>query len=1096
LYNTDYYGASTVAEYDAFISYSRADSQHAADIDSALRQKGLRTFFDRRDMGPGLPWVRAVEAAIGAAKAAVILVGPSGLGNTQQYERELAFARQTHEPTFPVVPVLLPNTRDPPFNFLRVVTWVDFSQATKVWDAPNELQRLLTAVQPRPEDVERARADICPYRGLDAFREEDSAFFFGRGSADDAGSPIGQLIGKVRDHHFVMVVGRSGSGKSSLVYAGLVPALRRETNRFWNVLSLRPGPEPLRALAAAFNPRTEHEGAAAYVEKISQEAERLRTGKLDLLSHMIREYLKQAEGEPDRLLLYVDQWEELYSQGPSPDAAGRSAGRAADVNRFIDLLLDAARSAPATVVGTVRADFYDPLISHVDIRSLLPNQQVLVASMTRAELESTIVEPAKMVGLEFDPPTLVETILDDAGQDEGMLPMLQYALKETWNEREKNPRTGEKNRLTGGSYARSGGVRAAIRNTAERTFKDLSQEDQQAARQLFLRLVTPGEGQEDTRARVTMPAETEQARIIEQFAGPRTRLLVTGFDRAKRPVVEVAHEALIRTWPRLRDWIDANRDKLRDRTAVLQAKAVWEAHERSEDLLLPPGFQLERARALLAQPGDITISDLEEFVAASIDRDLKQIALKQETERRLKEAELEAARRARETAEKERELAAQRAAAAEADRAAKEKQLRYQRLASFGAAVAALVLMLLAVLAWEQRQTALQKTKEAEQELTAAVSYVQKLVAGVSKYLESGAVSTFAARQLLVPAEEALHDLEGIHTTPEVVREQIRLLLTVSDAYVHLADTENAQRRAEQAKRMLSDLIVEQPDNSELKRLLYGSCFRIGDALDKKGHLREAQQEYDTALKLAEELAGQAQPDSDRQFDLLFIHDKVGDILKRQADLSTAPANLWAGALVHYKRARAVEEQLLQRDNSNPLWQARLSATLTRIGQVLASQQEFREALDVYQRAAAISRKLADDELSNKGRQHTLAVGYSRIGTTLLSLKKPAEARKYFDDALAIRKHLVDEDEKSARFRDVLASSYANMGDVEAISEKWDDAANNYQKAIDILQDLWSKDSTDLERKSRLDAVKKKLEAVLPKRAKASNTSLELEKRN
>ena len=102
--------------------------------------------------------------------------------------------------------------------------------------------------------AEAARLDICPYRGLDAFREKDSAFFFGRGSANDPASPIGQLVGKVRDHGFVMVVGRSGSGKSSLVYAGLVPALRRETNRFWNVLTLRPGAEPLRSLAAAFNP--------------------------------------------------------------------------------------------------------------------------------------------------------------------------------------------------------------------------------------------------------------------------------------------------------------------------------------------------------------------------------------------------------------------------------------------------------------------------------------------------------------------------------------------------------------------------------------------------------------------------------------------------------------------------------------------------------------------------------------------------------------------------------------------------------------------------------------------------------------------------
>ena len=361
------------------------------------------------------------------------------------------------------------------------------------------------------------REAICPYRGLDAFREEDAAFFFGRGSADDPESPIGQLVGKVREYPFVMVVGRSGSGKSSLIYAGLLPALRRERDRFWNVLWLRPGPTPLRALAVAFNPRTD-EGAAEYATKITNEADKLGTGDPELLSHMIRQELEQAEGKPDRLLLYIDQWEELYAQ----------AQHAPDVNRFINLLLTAARSAPVTVVGTVRADFYDPLIAHQELRALLLTRQSLLAPMSYSELERTIAEPAKKVGLAFDPPGLVRQILDEAGEDEGMLPLLQYALKESWALRKGNT-------ITADSYARSGGVREAIRLTAERTFNALSPSDQRVARQLFLRLVTPGEGQEDTRARAAMPVDQAQRKIVDQFASQRTRLLVTGFDRAARP---------------------------------------------------------------------------------------------------------------------------------------------------------------------------------------------------------------------------------------------------------------------------------------------------------------------------------------------------------------------------------------------------------------------------------------------------------------------------------------------------------------------------------------------------------------------------------
>ena len=329
---------------------------------------------------------------------------------------------------------------------------------------------------------------------------------------------------------------------------------------------------------------------------------------------MIREELDRAEGKPDRLLLYIDQWEELYTQGSFSSDSERAAQHAADVNRFIDLVLTAARMAPVTVVATVRADFYDPLIAHQEIRSLLPTRQILLGAMPRSELERTIVEPARKVGLTFDPPDLVQRILDEAGEDEGMLPLLQYALKETWALRKGNIMTGD-------SYARSGGVREAIRITAEQAFEALSAEDQQAARQLFLRLVTPGEGRRTPVPVRRCPLEPEQLKIVQQFAGPRTRLLVTGLDRARRPTVEVAHEALIRTWPRLRGWIDANREKLRARAAVLQAKADWEQNGRRDDMLLPAGLQLERARSLLADPGDITTDDIKEFISLSSARE-------------------------------------------------------------------------------------------------------------------------------------------------------------------------------------------------------------------------------------------------------------------------------------------------------------------------------------------------------------------------------------------------------------------------------------------------------------------------------------------
>src|SRR6266478_850732 len=134
--------------YDVFVSYSRADGRHAAEIDSFLSAKGLKSYFDRHNLAPGLPWVRALEQAIETAKAVIVLIGPRGLGNTQQYERDLALIRQTRDPTFPVVPVLLPETTtDRPFDFLRVLTWIDFSHVARVSDAPDVLERLVAAVR-------------------------------------------------------------------------------------------------------------------------------------------------------------------------------------------------------------------------------------------------------------------------------------------------------------------------------------------------------------------------------------------------------------------------------------------------------------------------------------------------------------------------------------------------------------------------------------------------------------------------------------------------------------------------------------------------------------------------------------------------------------------------------------------------------------------------------------------------------------------------------------------------------------------------------------------------------------------------------------
>jgi hypothetical protein len=418
--------------YDVFISYAHSDGEAAAELNGWLGDQGFSTFFDRKELRAGLRWVRALEEAIGWARAVAILVGPHGIGNTQQYERELALVRQTSEPGFPVIPVLMPGCEQPPTGFLKLLTWVDLSTGKSVRDQSESLKTLRAALRGEKVAASALRASICPYRGLEPFREEDAAFFCGRDEA------IGELVARVRDYSFVAVVGPSGSGKSSLVFAGLLPELRKQgRTTMWDVVTLRPGESPLRALAAAFGTTPDNVGPATIDTYLEGEAAAYRAGDAEKLRRLVNDRLDGAQEKPDRLLIYVDQWEELYAMAPPAEDKGR-AQHDADVERFIELLV-ASASGPrsrANIVLTVRGDFYNQLIQGSPIDALLPKQQVNIPAMRREDLKTAIETPAIRAGLSFDPPKLIDRILDDTGLEEGRLPLLQFALKETWQRRE------------------------------------------------------------------------------------------------------------------------------------------------------------------------------------------------------------------------------------------------------------------------------------------------------------------------------------------------------------------------------------------------------------------------------------------------------------------------------------------------------------------------------------------------------------------------------------------------------------------------------------------------------------------------------------
>jgi sugar lactone lactonase YvrE len=566
--------------FDVFFSYSTRDHAAVERIARELTERGIRVFLDRWYLTPGQPWPQALEQKLAACGAVAVFIGSDGLGPWQQRERDLALDRQGCEAGFPVIPVLLTRA-DPGLGFLKLNTWVDLSAGVNDPEALATLTAAIRREPPGPRGLERiaaVRAAVCPYRGLRPFREEDEPFFFGRDTFSQT------LTAAVLREPFVAVVGASGSGKSSVVRAGLIPRLRRgAAGLVWDALTFVPTDRPLHSLAGALLPMLEPDlSEVDRLAEVGKLAAHLADSTVALRD--VAERVLQKQPGTDRLLLFVDQWEELYTLCAN-DAVLRA---------FVDHLLQAAMTDRVRVVLTLRGDFYGRALSDRTLSDRLQDAVVNIGPMTGDELAETIVRPAEKTGLAFDE-GLVATILDDVGDEPGGLPLLEFLLEGLWAERRGNM-------LTHDAYARLGRVPGAIAHRAEEVFtQKLSDAERQAAQRLLLRMVRPGEGVEDTRRRATL-SEDDPVASATIFKLAQERLVVAQRDTASGAVIaEVAHEALIRAWQRLRAWIDQDREFLRTRERIATQARLWEAEGRPSERLLTPGRPLAEGEDLLAK---------------------------------------------------------------------------------------------------------------------------------------------------------------------------------------------------------------------------------------------------------------------------------------------------------------------------------------------------------------------------------------------------------------------------------------------------------------------------------------------------------------
>lgn len=431
----------------------------------------------------------------------------------------------------------------------------------------------------------------CPYQGLSAFRQENADFFFGREKF------IAKLLQAVNTRSLIPVIGASGSGKSSVVFAGLLPNLQAARNV--EIVSFRPGKNPFDALAIALS---------KYCRLPVQNSTAIRLAELEFevnlrhdetaLCHLVKNITLSSGCE--HFVLVADQFEELYTLATKEES-----------HSFLNTLLFTINNAPNfTLVLTLRADFLGIALDYQPMgKALQEYTPLLLTPMDKEELRDAIEKPAFKMKVELEE-GLTSKLIADLDNHPGRLPLLEFTLTQLWS-KQKNWY------LTHQAYEEIGGLEKALAKQADQIFNSLSTKEQQQAERIFIQLVHPGEGTEDTRRVATRKeVQSENWSLVKRLADER--LVVTAWDEIEQiETVEIVHEALIREWITLREWIENNREFRIWQERLKQELRDWENSNRNPDALLQ-GTRLAIATDWYKQHREQLTLSQQNFITTSI----------------------------------------------------------------------------------------------------------------------------------------------------------------------------------------------------------------------------------------------------------------------------------------------------------------------------------------------------------------------------------------------------------------------------------------------------------------------------------------------
>ncbi|MEY9360907.1 tetratricopeptide (TPR) repeat protein [Bradyrhizobium yuanmingense] len=863
-----------------------------------------------------------------------------------------------------------------------------------------------------------------PFPGLRPFGYPDHPFFFGR---QDQIFALYRLVDRFR---FVAVVGSSGSGKSSLVRAGLLPLFDLETSerggRSWIWREMRPGDAPIKRLTNLLASLFFDEDPAAASGRRDRIAARLRRSSFGL-SELLAE---TASVTGKSLVLLIDQFEELFRY------AGRSATTTEEIRvrdeatQFVQLLLEASRhpAARTHVLITMRSDFIGDCSRFHGLPEAVCDAQFLVPSLTRDQLDEVIRLPIEKAGAGIEP-QLIERLLNDCSTEIDQLPVLQHCLSRLWDEagkaiggvdtsmllatdteREIGGRPGRQ--ITVLHYRRIGEFAGALSQHADEILKELSgAELEQAVGQVFSALSElDKEGRATRRAlkysqlvAETGVEDSTLRRVLDRFRANDCSFLIPPPSEVNEIEVDtridVGHEALLRRW-----------DKVSGSGAeVGWLRAEQQAGERYRGLLavteggnsvLPAHLVDERWAWWIARPRTPAWADRYGGGFARVQNLLVKSRRRQ---------------------------------------SAKRWMFVGAFLAVLGAALTMLSL-------W---QNSLRAQEEANRLRKEALEATETSIGRLAGFLNDGTVRAVGAEKFLEDAKIALDQISKSNTsTPALVEVEIRLLLAVSDVKDALGDFGSAINLAKDGEARALRATAQNPANVRLIRLLYASKFRVADQLAKSprdsDNAKSAELRYLDAVALARDMMRLEPNNLQHQHELTVVLNKVGDMHQIRRD--------WDGALEQYRRALEIAQSIAAQYPGDTATErnriAQLYSARNHVGDKQLAVEEYREALKIQQQERVKSPSDAS-LISN------IAITHRRLGELLR--ETPEAAQQQFQYAIDGHKSLYNGDPGNLLWATGLATDYIRLGDLLARKQDWRGALRSYNEAARIAEGITSK---------------------------------------